>query len=125
MSEVHHESVPVTLSKIYVSGKIIQVEYVCNICYENPRLKRKHKSHLHGGGSYDAFYRKDIDWSRPYSFGTRVPHCSATYIEYQKPSPIGYKVSDETCELLRKLPEVHLMYDPLQTKVQEHLLQPM
>lgn len=120
MSEVKHpipEPVPVSLSKIYVSGKIIQLEYVCNICFENPRLKRKYKSHLHGGGKYETFFKKNIDWSKPFSFGTRVPHCSNNNIEYQKHGRVSY-----TSDLIRNLPEVCLMYDPLETHVQEHLL---
>lgn len=112
------KSVPVSLSKIYVNGNTIQLEYVCNICYENPRLKRKFKSHLHGGGSYDSFFRKNIDWDKPYSFGTRVPHCCNNNIEYQRDGCVS-SMSD----LIRNLPEVQLMYDPAITHVQEHLIE--
>lgn len=101
------ETKPVILSKISANRKIAQLEYVCDICYENPRLKRRHKSHYHGGGNLE------IDWSKRQSFGTRVPHCSHIYVEYTRDG----SVSPATNELIRSLPEVELIYDPDITEI--------
>lgn len=88
------EATPVVLSKITVYRTIVQLEYLCDRCYENPRLKRKHKTHLHGGGNANDECFKTIDWTQPQSFGTRVRHCTEP-----------------------NLPEVELMYDPDITQI--------
>jgi hypothetical protein len=106
------ETKPVVLSKISVYGKTVQLEYLCDLCYENPRLKRKHKTHLHGGGNAQSKCFEEIDWNKQQSFGTRVPHCSNIYIEHQRDRWTPFS-KDYT----RDLPEVELIYEPEITEI--------
>lgn len=107
------EPKPVILDKITVSGKIVQLEYLCDICYDNPRLKRKHKIHYHGGGFHtldDCFHK--LDWNKRQSFGTRAPHCSNNNIEYRRDGNVSH-----FSPLIKSLPEVELIYEPEITKI--------
>jgi hypothetical protein len=103
----------IILTEITVSGRTLQLEYVCDICYVNPRLKRKHLTHYHGGGfnTQDKYFN-EIDWNKRLSFGTRVPHCSNNFIEYSKHGCVSH-----TSPLIQSLPEVELIYEPEITKI--------
>lgn len=103
---------PIVLTRISVSGKVLQLEYVCDICYENSRLKRRHKTHYHGGGfNTHSKCFQEMDWNKRHSFGTRVPHCSNIYIEYHRDGV------SHTSPLIQSLPEVELIYEPEITEI--------
>ena len=92
------EATKVVLSKITMDRRVVQLLYVCDRCYTNPRLKRKHKTHVHGGGGYEKMVH--INWKERQSFGTRTPHCHDTH----------------------NLSEVELIYDPAITDVSSRLI---
>lgn len=79
---------PVILSKVYANGDVIQLEYVCSVCYENPRTKRKHTTHRHGGGNMKDM--KKLDWDKPMSFGLRVRHCMDFHNKLSYPVELLY-----------------------------------
>jgi hypothetical protein len=54
----------VILSEVSIVRKILELTYKCDICYENPRLKRKYKDHYHGGGcNTNSTFFKTINWN--------------------------------------------------------------
>lgn len=106
----------VILTEVSVHRNVIYLTYLCDICFENPRLKRKYKSHYHGGGDIEMTSFKEIDWNKRFSFGTRVPHCSNANIEYKRDCAVS-----PMTELITNLPEVRLMYDPSSTKLCPYL----
>jgi hypothetical protein len=106
----------IILTKITMGRRCVQLEYICDLCYENPRTKRKHKTHYHGGGDVKSKSFHEIDWNKRRSFGTRIPHCSCIYVE-PPPRDRFSEFSFATTELIRNLPEIELIYEPEITEI--------
>lgn len=106
----------VFLTEICVDRNVIHLTYVCDLCFTNPRLKRKHKEHYHGGGNINSSSFKAIDWNQRFSFGLRVRHCSNHFIHYYKPHCLN-----DFPDIVSGLPPVELIYDPERTKLCSYL----